>query len=122
MDFLRSQGAGNDRQSVSKDTEYQGSIPGQHIAVADLRGAPRRAPPPTAQNVLNSMQFFVKFTKICRLAPPPTGNPGSATALGSRNVPHTTVALECNTFVLTVLYLIYWSHLFNCLSKHQGLG
>ena len=47
-------------------------------AVADPKGAP-----PTAQNVLNFMQFFGKFGKIVcwrpspgGLAPPPVGNPG----------------------------------------------
>ena len=43
--------------------------------------------PPTVQNFLNFMQFFGKFDKIIGwrplsggLAPPPTGNPGSAPA------------------------------------------
>ena len=43
-----------------------------------------RPPPPPAQNFLNFMQFFGNFGKIVcwwppgGLAPPPTGNPGSA--------------------------------------------
>ena len=47
--------------------------------VADLGGSP-----PTVQNFLNFMQFFAKFGKIIcwrpprGLAPPPSGNPGSA--------------------------------------------
>ena len=47
-------------------------------------GRPPRAPPSTAQNFLNFMQFFAKLGKIIcwrlpgELAPPPTGNPGSA--------------------------------------------
>ena len=47
-------------------------------------GLTRRAPPSTVQNCLNFMQFFTKFGKIIcwrppgGLAPPPTGNPGSA--------------------------------------------
>ena len=52
--------------------------------VADPRGAP--GPPPTDQNFLNFMQFFGKIWQTCMLAhppprglaPPPTGNPGSA--------------------------------------------
>ena len=47
-------------------------------------GAPA-APPPTTQNFLNFMQFFGNFLHYHRLvpppgglAPPPTGNPGSA--------------------------------------------
>ena len=49
-----------------------------------FRGRLRRAPPPTAQNFLDFMQFFGKFDKIVcwrpprGSAPPPTGNPGSA--------------------------------------------
>ena len=54
-------------------------------------GTIRRFPPPlpTAQNFLNFMQFFAKFGKIIcwrppgGLAPPPTGNPLSAPAMGS---------------------------------------
>ena len=64
------------------------SLPrGRHHAVADLGGRARHAPPPTAQNVLNFMQFFTKFGKIIcwrppgELAPHPTGNPGSAPAM-----------------------------------------
>ena len=44
-------------------------------------------PPPTSQKFLNFMQFFVKFGKIIcwrppgGLAPPPTGNPGSASGM-----------------------------------------
>ena len=60
--------------------------------VANLKGAqgcvpPSKYTPPTAQNVLNFMQFFAKFGKIIcwrpprRVAPPPTGNPGSAPAI-----------------------------------------
>ena len=55
------------------------------IAVADLRGA-RETPP--GPNSFNFMQFLGKFGKfVCwrppgELAPPPRGNPGSATVLG----------------------------------------
>ena len=55
------------------------------LAVADPRGAP-----PTDQNFLNFMQFLGKIWQICMLeptpggmAPPPTGNPGSAPGLFS---------------------------------------
>ena len=56
--------------------------------VADLRGgAPGTCPPTTAQNFRNFMQFFGNFWQNHRLAlphgglaPPPTGNPGSAPA------------------------------------------
>ena len=57
------------------DTWVSGEI---FITSADLGG------PPTAQNVLNFMQFFHKFMQNHMLAPPgglappPTGNPGSA--------------------------------------------
>ena len=50
------------------------------LSVADLGGRP----PPTVQNFLDFMQFFGNFDKIVcwrpprGLAPPPTGNPGSA--------------------------------------------
>ena len=55
------------------------------LSVADLRGGARdaRAPGP---NSFNFMQFLGKFGKIIcwrplgELAPPPWGNPGSATA------------------------------------------
>ena len=55
------------------------------ITVADLRGA-RGGP-----DSFNFMQFLGKFGKIIcwrsplpgELAPPPRGNPGSATALGA---------------------------------------
>ena len=54
-------------------------------ALADLGGRTRRAPPLTARNFLNFMQFFGKFDNfVCwrpppgRLVPPSTGNPGSA--------------------------------------------
>ena len=58
-----------------------------YFTVAGLRGAlPARAPP--AQNVCNFMQFFGKCWQYRRfaplsggLAPPPTGNPGSAPVL-----------------------------------------
>ena len=50
-----------------------------------FRGAHPARAPPTAQNFLNFMQFFTKFGKnhmlappLGGLAPPPTGNPGSA--------------------------------------------
>ena len=33
---------------------------------------------PPDQNFLNFMQFFGKIWQICKLAPPPTRNPGSA--------------------------------------------
>ena len=55
-------------------------------SVADLRGA--RGTPPPGPNSFNCMQFLGKFGKIVcwrppgKLAPPPRGNPGSATGLG----------------------------------------
>ena len=50
-----------------------------HYAVADPRGGHARRPPPsTDQNFLNFMQFLGKSGKFVWLAPPPTGNPGSA--------------------------------------------
>ena len=60
------------------------------MAVADLRGGARDARPPAGPNSFNFMQFLGKFGKIVcwqsyvgtilgELAPPPRGNPGSAT-------------------------------------------
>ena len=53
--------------------------------MADLTGVapPGDVLPPTAQNVLNFMQFLVKFGKMLALNPwrvgtPSKGNPGSA--------------------------------------------
>ena len=57
-----------------------------HKSVADLRGARgMHAPPPGGPNSFNSMQFFGKIWQNHMLpppglAPPPWGNPGSATA------------------------------------------
>ena len=54
------------------------------LPVADLRGA-RGTCPPGGQNSFNFMQFWGQFGKIVcwrppgELAPPPRGNPGSAT-------------------------------------------
>ena len=75
-----------DRQNIRRNLE-----PRLLNTVADIRGAPRERapPPPTAQNVLNSMHFFGKFGNIiywCTppgLAPPPTGNSGSAPAIST---------------------------------------
>ena len=50
----------------------------------DLGGVHPARAPPMVQNFLDFMQFFGKFDKIVcwhpprGLAPPPTGNPGSA--------------------------------------------
>ena len=51
------------------------------------------ARPPPAQNFLNFMHFFGNFGQICMLAPPPgglapppTGNPGSAPGTGNKNL------------------------------------
>ena len=41
------------------------------LAGADLGGVPPDAPPPTAQNFLNFMQFFAKFGKIICWRPSP---------------------------------------------------
>ena len=55
------------------------------LAVADLRGAQGICAPPGGPNSFNFMQFMGKFGKIIcwrppgELAPPPRGNPGSAT-------------------------------------------
>ena len=57
------------------------------FAVADLSGARGTSAPPPGPNSFNFMQFLEKFGKIVcwrppgELAPPPRGNPGSATAL-----------------------------------------
>ena len=55
--------------------------------MADLRG--RKGRPPGGPNSFNFMQFLGKFDNIVcwrplpgELAPPPRGNPGSATGLG----------------------------------------
>ena len=56
------------------------------MSVADLRGARGMRAPPGGPNSFNFMQFLGKFGKIVcwrppgDLAPPPRGNPGSATA------------------------------------------
>ena len=59
-----------------------------HFAVADLGGHPRNVPSPMGQNFLKLMWFFGNFCQNHMLAPPPrglapppTGNPGSAPAL-----------------------------------------
>ena len=75
----------------SRDT-WDGSIPPppnrtESGAVADLRGA-RPPRPPMAQNFFIFMQFSGKIGQIIGwrpplgLAPPPLGNPGSATEKG----------------------------------------
>ena len=62
------------------------------IAVADLHSniLDARPPPPGGPNSFNFMQFLGKLGKIVcwapppeELAPPPRGNPGSATELGN---------------------------------------
>ena len=45
--------------------------------IATSGGRPRPSPPHMAQNFLNFMRFFGNFWQNRRLAPPPTGNPGS---------------------------------------------
>ena len=59
------------------------------LPVADLRGGARDAHPPGGPNSLNFNQLLGKFGKIIcwrpppgELAPPPRGNPGSATGYG----------------------------------------
>ena len=52
------------------------------MPVVDLRGGgtPGACHPSTAQNFLNFIWFFGKLWQNHRLAPPPTGNPGSVPA------------------------------------------
>ena len=56
-------------------------------------GRSRRAPPPTARNFLIFMQFLGQILQKSmlappprELAPPPTGNPGSAPAWGNKRL------------------------------------
>ena len=69
--------------SFSKITKYP---------VADLRGARGTRAPPGGPNSFNFMQFLGKFGKIVcwrppgELAPPPWGNPGSATGIFPSNL------------------------------------
>ena len=52
-----------------------------HNAVADLRGGAGDAPPPGGSKFFRFHAVFGKFWQNRMLAPPPRGNPGSATAM-----------------------------------------
>ena len=96
-------------------------------------GAPLACAPPTAQNFLNFMQFFVKFGKIIcwrppgGFGPPPTGNPGSAPVYGTtvadgyniavyeeqvtrtKNTPDCTLKYEKYTRIYERKHNTYWT-------------
>ena len=71
----------------------------QRQAVTDLRGR-EGCTPPWGSNSFNFMQFFGKIGKIIcwhlpgDLAPPPRGNPGSATADNFSLIDHMTTYLK----------------------------
>ena len=85
-------------------------------AVANLRGVH----PPTTQNFLNSMQVVRKFAKIVclrpppynrGLAPPPTGNPGSAPEVHNNIQTHKEIITKTYLFVekpMTNLNVFNW--------------
>ena len=83
------------------------------IPVADLRGA--RGTPLGRPNSINFMQFLGKFGKIVcwrpppgELAPPPRGNPGSATAYNI-NI-HTIYNITLKTNILYYFIFITFVH------------
>ena len=77
--------------------------------VADLRGAQGTRAPPGGPNSFNFMQFLGKFDKfLCwrppgELAPPPRGNPGSATVTYS--VDHRFQQKKVATKINNILWL-----------------
>ena len=83
-----------------------------HKAVADLRGGYEGRAPPGAQILSISWNFLAKFGKIVcwrppgELAPPPRGNPGSATARREGTI---TIHLLISTCFTICLWTICFS-------------
>ena len=81
----------------------------RHLSVADLRGGREGRVPPGGPNSFNFMQFLGKFGKIVcwrprELAPPPRGNPGSATGMGN---PGSTTVFQLMMYCILAVYLLY---------------
>ena len=93
-----------------------------HNTVADLRGREGRVPSPLAQNFFIFMQFSGKIGQIIGwrppslgLAPPPLGNPGSATAICnavSTCVKHVKFTLHFNMCFNVYLYVSDFSNIY----------